>query len=329
MSTVPVLIHFLGLCVFSSHIPGDPGQKVILPAVVYTDPRSIATKNLPAQRTGRVTPVPPSAHGRVTGDSTMAHSIWDPVPHVEDHVAIMMFPTASADPSSDWGGPPIVLPNTSYSYVKLTGDHLQLAASTALPDLDPLRLPHLRDDLCNKMTALNARFQPPAYTGAAAVVALPPGAIRACLPTGNNRVDTEATLNSAGDLVILANTGGVQKVLRLTPLGGRVTLVIANIPVSCLSGVCGSPQSSAINGVAHVQAYYGMGVGSTSCNSLIATWYSQRAGSPQQPLGCSMASLPFGAGHNKVVVARAGTGSGGVYPTTQMSNFECSNSQWP
>ncbi|HXH38426.1 MAG TPA: hypothetical protein VNN08_07340, partial [Thermoanaerobaculia bacterium] len=79
---IPVIIHFVGLALFSSQVPNDCGVKVILPTVIYTDPRIVtAAAQTQARRLAKAA-------------ATSSVQPIGPVPHVQDHVALLVFPAA-------------------------------------------------------------------------------------------------------------------------------------------------------------------------------------------------------------------------------------------
>jgi hypothetical protein len=286
MSTpIPIIVHFVGIALFSSQVPNDCGLKVILPKVVYTAPKT-------AQAVKKTN-------------------------HVEDHAAVLIFRTDSYVPGSSWGKP-IPLPKTkgqtvSYEYVKLDGDRVRFDSGIDNQglDFDRPQLPPLVA-LCPAMTTLDRRFQPP-YNGAAAVFDLPQGAVKACI--ADARIDTEVKFNGDKTFVISASTMRKTKELRLKPIGGKIELIVANVPVNCLkNGVCSPPSTTAMDGMSHVHAYYGMVSQNTSCNKTIADWIATTTDIPTE--------------HCSIVLPAA---AGGPVPQghVEMTDLECSNSRYP
>lgn len=297
-SSIPIIVHFVGLALFSSQVPNDCGLKVILPKVVYTAPKTAAAAT--------------------KGKSAAASSS----PHVEDHQAVLIFRTGSYVSSSTWGKPTLLPKNNaaagSYEYVKLDGDRVRFDSGVDNQGLDFNRpqLPPL-GALCPSMTTLDRRFLPP-YDGAAAVFDLSQGIVKGCNAT--TRIDTEVRFNGDGDLIISASTMKLKKELRLKPVDGKVELIVANIPVNCLrNGVCSTPSATAINGISHVHAYYGMAGQSASCNKTISEWLTAATDNDAPTERC-MIVLPPAAG---------GPRPGHATAAVEMSDFECSNSQWP
>ncbi len=333
-ATVTAIIHFVGLCVFSSQVPNDCGLHVLLPRVVYSSFSTSATSRIesapPAQLAGgRVAPPQTKSQHEVSSlaNATTSTQVPHDTPHVQDHVSLLVFSKAFYASNLNWK--PTDLPgNTSYYYVRLDGDRVRFETHTkgnVAASLANLSLPHLQTECCHAMQALNPGFLPP-YTGAAAVFDLPEGSVSACLastPDNNGRMDTEVTLNTSGSLVISASTMTVSKEIRLkTGPSGDIEAMVANVPVDFLNGIFTEPQLSAINGVPHVHAYYQMGDGnSASCATSLQAWLQQFGNTAGQ---CAMTILAPVAGR-----AVPGTAGKGPPPLTLGMNFECSNTQWP
>jgi hypothetical protein len=146
------------------------------------------------------------------------------------------------------------------------------------------------------------------------------------------RIDTELSLQSNGFLTISASTMRATKEIRLKPssLTGKFELIVANVPLSCLTnGFCSPPNQNAIDSVPHVHAYYEMGAGqSATCNTSITAWFQANQTNPLvvPTNGCAVSSIPDAAG---------GFGNLGLAskPTDRLArkatDFECSNSRFP
>ncbi|HXH38459.1 MAG TPA: hypothetical protein VNN08_07515, partial [Thermoanaerobaculia bacterium] len=203
-------------------------------------------------------------------------------------------------------------------YVKLDGERIRF--DSGIPNqaarLVHLQLPSLKA-LCPTMTSLNSNFEPP-YSGAAAVFDLPQGNVSACM-VARRRIDTEIGLESSGFLTISASTMRVRKEIKLKPdsTSGRITLIVANVPATCLTGTCSTPSPKALDGVTHVHAYYAMGNCQGTTKS-ITTW-AGGANSPQRPRNQCTVSVPDAAGG--FGMSENGHNHG--------ADFECSNSSWP
>jgi hypothetical protein len=315
-SPISVFIHTVGIVLFSSQVPNDCGLKALVPLVAYTNPYTdprIARAASSSFQAG-------SSAKMATTPARWDHPIG-PAPHVEDHVALLVFPATEYITNTNWSTP-ITLPgDPTYKYVKLDGERIRF--ETGLPNqassLANLKLPSLHA-LCPSMHSLNANFQPP-YFGAAAVFDLPQGNVNACL-IPNKRIDTEIGLQSSGILTISASTMRVRKEIQLKPdSSGTIKLIVANVPVSCLTnGYCSAPNPSAINGVSHVHAYYAMGDGQMAGMN-ITDWVSS---ANQMPTNQCVVSIPNAAGG----FGMAGKTKNGN-PDPMGADFECSNSAWP
>jgi hypothetical protein len=304
-----VIMQFVGLCMFSNQVPNDDGLKVILPQVVYHDPR-IVTERM---------------------SMATAHHIGEPVVsvpngpqrHVEDHIAIMAFKMSSYMTHVNWAAPTPLPGDPTYGYVKLDGDRLRI--ETGLPDpkvgiLGDLKLPPLKT-LCPLMATLAPGFQPP-YAGAAAVFDLPQGTVNSC--SAGLRVDTEVKLDVGGTFVISASTMRSRKEIRFRG-NGVVELIVANIPTSCLSAAgCTPVDPSSIAGVSHAHAYYAMGTQSASCNASVQAWFNSATAAEKPAAPCVM-TIPAAAGGSGM----AEVGKLAAPSSTQATNFECSNTKWP
>lgn len=318
-------IFFVGLTVFSNQIPNDCGVKAILPRVVYTSPlhherykisgqpqEVIAQAGGPSRRFGTAIPVP-------IGDYK----------HVEDHSAVLVFPTTSYHPTSNWGTPEVIKNKdgtpTPYSFVRLEGDLVRFPSnSTTATSLAGVTLPSLGGMVCPaKMQSLKAEYLPP-YTGAAAVFELPQGTITSCMSTtshGMDRLDTKLELTSPGAIfTVSASTMKTRKELRLKATNGQVELLVANVPLRYLNGDTSEIESTALNGMEHDHAYYAMGSSATgSCSMNLKQWYETMKNNNQlgniQP--CNLTGPYWKT-----------TGGGGL-PSPMAASFECSNTQWP
>jgi hypothetical protein len=323
---IPVTIHFVGLALFSQMVPNDCGLKVILPQVAYSDPRTPMSASMqmqPAAPRPAPAPAPPQSGNLIAPGNLVPVPIGQ-VHHVEDHVALLVFPAAGYLPTSNWGTPTTLPGDSSYLYVKLNGERIRFESGIPNQGLvTNLKLPPLQG-YCPSLTSLNARFQPP-YDGAAAVFDLPQGNVGGCNYAGK-RIDTEVALQSSGFLTISASTTRVRKEIRLKPVAGSLNLIVANVPVSCLTPTgCAQPNPSALNGVSHVHAYYEMGEGSTASCMSVTDWISNHSALVAHN-SCVMSSLPGAAGGISLPDAKR---NNGVLSAVQGDNFECSNSAWP
>jgi hypothetical protein len=324
VTTAQVILHFVGLATFLPPVPNDPILNVILPRVVYTDTRTPIAMAKSGRALSTVTP----SKSRTTASFSSAR-------RVEDHMAILVYRANSYVSSTNWsrfqlpGTPPPNFslktsnPPVAYEYVQLERDQVQFTSgiSDQPLDLSAMTLPPL-ESLCPSMTSLNADFRPP-YAGAAGVVEIPHGVVKACY--AGMRIDTEIKLDSTGDLVVSANNPRAHKELRLKPVGGRVELIVANIPLSCLNAAgCMQPALGSVNSLAHTHVYYEMVDKSTQCNGTIQTWNLQ-ADAARKPGGTCTIGVPKAAGG----LGMHEQPDGGPLHHDNITDFECSNSRFP
>jgi hypothetical protein len=334
MPDTTAVIFFVGLTVFTNSIQNDCGVKAILPRVVYNSPF-----------TG--TPIPHRLHSSARPQQLIAQAggrgrfggllVLEEVQHVEDHEAVLVFPTASYHPSSNWGAPEVVKrngTNTTYSFVRLDGDYVRFISNSAIiptcnqpPTTLPasVKLPPLRNAVCPaKMQSLRSEYLPP-YTGAAAVFDLPQGTLESCLSTpsaNKRRLDTKLTLTSPGPyFVVSASTMKTRKELRLKAnSAGFVELMVTNLPKRYLAGDTTELSTSAMNGLKHDNAYYAMGATANgSCNTSLEGWFNSLA-TNQVPPNCQLNGLGL-----KLMAGAPGQ----ILDKVAAASFECSNTQWP
>lgn len=309
-TAVQVLVHVMGLTVFSTQIPGDPGLKVIIPKVVYVDPWSART--------------------------TSATKVNPPLKHVEDHKAVIAFETATLDATSTWGPvKPLRDTNGDWSYVELTNDYVrfdlggyinnstQRSTTSKVAAAAGLKLPHLTS-LCSGDAHLKPIYLPIThYSGAAGVIDIPPGTAQACQTKYAGRVDAESALTASGSFTLYAGSGSSLKKLRLKPAGSatKLNVIVANVPVSCLNSGCAMPNPNAIDGLPHTVALYNMGADDTSaCNTPLKSWWDSLA-EADKPGNCMIPDIPAALG---------GQGGMTLMKNNRVAyNFECSDTQWP
>jgi hypothetical protein len=296
-----VLIFFVGLTMWSDQLPNDCGVKAILPRVVHDMPN-----------TGRDTP------------------------HVQNHMAAIVFPADSYDSQTGWAEPATLMSGTGaptppgqvFKYLVLDCDTVRFvtdAADNSPANLSGLTLPRLQRDLCPARQTLNAGYQLP-YGEAAAVVYVPAGALRTCLSVpedSEGRLETRLQLKTAGNLVISAGTmREPNKQLRLKPPpdGGPLQVMIANMPAPYYLGNHAKPRTGAIDGMSHEKVYYAMsGPTGSTCAMGLRDWWNQLQ-DPDEIFLCSATTV---------------TGTATVPPiisttlSTSGANFECSNTRWP
>jgi hypothetical protein len=132
---------------------------------------------------------------------------------------------------------------------------------------------------------------------------------------GNHPMYPQMKAQSSCFLTISASTMRVPKEIRLKPSAttGKFELIVANVPVSCLTnGFCSPPAQNAMDSVTHVHAYYAMGDGqSAACNTSITTWFQANQTNPSLiPSNTCSVTIPD-------------------QPQPDMTDVQCSNSKWP
>lgn len=316
VTAAEVLIHFLGICLWANEVPNDCGQKIILPQIVYRDPGA--------------------AVDRIAVPT--AHHIGEPVAaplhtqrrHIEDHVAVLIFPQSIYDTNVNWAKPTPLPSDPGYGYVKLDGERVRFL--TGLPDqalkTGELYLPGLTG-LCPTMGSLKAEYQPP-YSGAAAVIDLPQGEAYACHTSV--RVDSEVRLFASNIFTISASTMRARKEIRLkTDVMVPTELIVANVPVSCLSAEgCKKVEATSLAGVPHSRAYFEMAT--NVCDASLSDWTIPATSDQKVMCKVHFPYLGPGAGDLRIGHFAPRTNippSGGGTDPGEMANFECSNAKYP
>lgn len=321
------LVRMLGIIVLTNQVPNDCGTHAILPRLIGDPMITMAMQQNPAAPAARIA-------RPATISLTNAHS-----PYIEKHQSVIIFQTSARHPSSSWGNVKPFPFAANTSYVEIDGERLRFVANNNNPaaDLAIVDLPHIRTQCCAAFNTFNSGFLPP-YRGAAAVIDIPFGAIKACKATtsqpNKERADTEIRLNYDGPyFVISASTMTTTKELRIT--GTRPTVIIANVPQRWIDLHDDTPKNAqAIDGVPHYHAYYNMGAGAaTACSQSLDTCGTHPSDACES-LWLQYAGKP-GKGASTgdaVTVARAGNNNDTadpMMPNRMMVDFQCSNSQWP
>ncbi|HEV7240101.1 MAG TPA: hypothetical protein VGQ36_12750 [Thermoanaerobaculia bacterium] len=281
MSATEAVIHFIGIVMLTASVPNDPGVKAIVPRI-----EGFAVESA-TQRVGR---------GRRSSE---------PVRAVEPHVAAIIYEKSDKLGISNWT--PANFRET-WEYVVLQHERLQFVTSAAngTPSI-PRDLPHA----CSTMT-LQAPFQPPHYTSAAAVVDIPEGSLEVCVARQSNdspsggRADTRLFLKTNGSFVIVAtNASEPAKTITLKP---DATVFLVNIPPTRLD--IETPLTSLVESLPHHQAYDAMG-GTSNCTHHLDV------------------SNVCKSCDESLMKKRRPARSGSSLPEIMIIDSECSNSQWP
>jgi hypothetical protein len=327
------VIHFIGICLFSTQPPNQPGVHVILPRIVAQGANhneQVASMNFQKVRT--VTN--PSANAaRRPGVGVPVPAT---MPDVETHIAFIAFPTNSVMSEIGWHAVPLPQANPEgLSYIELHGEHVRFHTLNGLNDPVPsgitLPLPKVKNS-CNA-TNLGQAFQPnTGYTGAAGVVEIVDGTLSACsakvtsTSTGQtvvfDRADAELTMKYNGAIVIRTSDGA-----KVLVLSGARPIYVANVPVPWPATF-----SHSSNSLPHYLAYYRM-TNNPNPSSCLALG-GPVAPIPDCPVEPGMIHVfndhdpqhATSAAQNQTLQTAAKNG-GGIQ--TMTSNSECSNSQFP
>lgn len=302
-SPVDVIIFFVGLTLWSEKLPNDYGVKAILPRVVDK-------------------------------------------PHIENHTAALIFRKDSFVAQSGWKKvkelprrDPASATEPVYQYVPLDADTVRFLTkgTNDRPSLAGMKLSRL-GNLCPAILNLRADFRAPSYPGAAAVVALPEGKVRACLSVpaeSQGRLDTRLDLKTTGELVVVTTTPGLipffhRKLLRLKQQCGKpIELIVANLPASYYEKVMTMTDRVRIDSthLPHSIAYVDMGESSgPSCTPNLQNWWDHL--DPEGiPLCSASAGFALPSMPPDVTLSLAENNPDLISPSGV--NYECSNTQWP
>lgn len=320
MDATQVVIHFIGLVLFSTHVTNDPGLHAILPAIHFeppthgnpTQPVTAASSSSASPGVAHASPAAPSS----SASPGAAHASVST--NIEPHVALLIFHEDVVANDSQWQASTIVsrFPQAatlaSWKYVKLTGEHITFIVDSPsnprakLPPNMP-RLPRLPGAT---PTGLTSGYQWP-YSKAAAVVDIPEGTLSACHATtiAAGRIDTRLTLNATGTLTIVAAKSGVVKTLVLNT-STNPTIYLVNVPPPRVKGT-----DAATAGDSHFRAYCSM-IGKDQTGTCSRPSVAANA---EPVLGC------------EPVFFAPGSTTGGFLEVGPIfsANAECSNTQWP
>ncbi len=337
MNATQVVIHFIGIVLFSTEVTNDPGLHAILPAI---------RQDFHQPPIGRL-PQSVSADGASSASPGAApdHSSA----HVEPHVAMLIFHQDLILNESQWPTLAVVskFPEktslAAYRYVELTGEHIAFVVDSHRNGQATLP-PNMPRFSCGK-TRLAKGYQWP-YSDAAAMVDIPEGELSVC-DAGTiapGRMDTRLLLDTSGTLtVVAAKSGRVNTlVLRTT---ANPTIYMANVPLPRVKGALGATADAP-----HFQAYFDMldRGRTTVCTGkpLARKGAPAVAGCVTRPVFRTLDPALAGADGGFSPPHRVVRAHGGVRPPVQpplplsagqyhpmgimfMANAECSNTQWP
>ena len=233
------IIQFIGIVLFSSAIPNDPGVHAILPRI---DAGTHATHNVNAGDTHQPAEEPPAG--------------------VEDHVAVILYRDEDViERGKNWKRTGVLRNN--WNFVELDGEQVQFLTNgrneePKIPrDIPRAVAPSSRCLLAARApVGFKDEFQGPTYKGAEAVVDIPAGILSACAAdtrTEANRIDTTLLMKTEGVLVITGKKATEARAKTIT-LAGDAVVYVANVPPHFLfTGVAEPPA-----GEPHWEAYTAM-----------------------------------------------------------------------
>ena len=217
-------IHFIGLALFSTQVPGENGLRVLLPRIE-------------SKHTGHRIPLTPS-------EETVQASI-------ESHVAAIVYDGSAVLQEIGWT--PEDLPSqmvapsastTKFRMVRLNGERITFHATGSNPAVGGTVSLALPKPTCG------LEFERPIEV--AGMVVIPGGTLSTCMVTDRRRFDTRLTLQNNGVITVWAVTEGVTTAsTKAVVLRGDATVYVVNVPASAMS-------TTAVQGMdtAHYLAYY-------------------------------------------------------------------------
>lgn len=297
-----VVIHFIGLVMWTSAVANDPGVHAILPRV---QPSSV------------VADTDPHHHQRARGVAAFNT--------IEPHVGVLLFPASALHDDSNWPALPFALPanNPPFLHVALAGEHLNFI--TGAPN-DPVTvkptIPKLR---CDNATGFIPGFQWP-YAEAAAVVDVAEGEVYGCNAT-LGRTDSRLKLQTSGLLTIVGTKPGEVKTLVLK-INSPTLVYLANVPAAYLEqGAAYTP-----TGDSHTLAYVAM-LGKSKTNPCTAAAARRSAARPKPGPAIVATTNPQPCTEPPPLIPPGQTPPPRIpdpLPAIMgIVNSECSNTGWP
>lgn len=295
MNLVEAFVFFVGLAVVTDQVPNDAGVKVIMPTV-----RHHTGFTLPWRRTAA---------------------------HVEDHMAVLIFPTDSyVKRQSSWKIAGTLKEHPEFSYVKLDGDSVRFltgeAANPASALSDNVVLPRLKREICPNLQGLRSDYEWP-YAGGSAVFSVSQGTMESCV--SKTGINTKLVLSTDGTLTVSASTMRRRKDFVLKPAAsGKIELVAANLPTRyILQGNYADESPDRHARMVHSSVYASMVTareGEAMCHLSLYEWFLAH-GEFIQPQ-CNLSIPGLGSQQPKPMTSAA-------LIDGAVANFECSNTQYP
>jgi hypothetical protein len=229
-----VVIHFIGLVMWTASVTNDPGLHAILPRV----------------------------HPSVVLDTSGHHETHRIAAFetIQKHTALLLFPQSAVVASqSTWKTQRIADPQFlqpalhGYHQVALAGEQLTFlpSAPNPVPAAMPTNIPKFS---CPSQPPLVAGFQWP-YSEAAAVVDVPEGELSVCEAqnVAPGRVDARLTLETGNTLTVIGSRSGSVKTLVLNT-SAPLTIYVVNVPFARIL----DPTTFNEIGDKHYYAYWAM-----------------------------------------------------------------------
>lgn len=209
------IIQFIGIVLFSSAIPNDPGVHAILPRI---------DSGMHAEHTVNAGTAQQPAEEQPMG--------------VEDHVAVILYRDEDViSQSKSWKRTGVLKNN--WNFVELDGEQVQFITNRRNDEPKiPRDIPRAVSPASRCLMAATApvgfrnEFQAPTYRGAEAVVDIPAGILSACAAdsrTEANRIDTTLVMKTDGVLVITGKKTTEARAKTIT-LAGDAVVYVANVP---------------------------------------------------------------------------------------------------
>jgi hypothetical protein len=306
LADTQAIIFFVGLALWSSAVPNDAGNHVILPPVHYTGQNA----------TGRM-----AAH-TMNSDSQRGIRSVDGSPHVVDHVAAIITYADSFGRVSGWPAPVPIGNQTTFSYVPLndppSGNTEYVKFVTGDSNPQNLTITAMLPKLPG-VTALNP--------ASATIFDVPYGSMKSCLSLTRKqmpRLDTKLELATNGTLTVSDRAG--TKSIEIKPHGDTIMVVVANIPKKYLQGDYSDP-SDPLETMPHVYGYYA--VTNASCGDCVQTLKDWFLHNVEEIEPCNSDVTLVGGRLRAPDCRTVSTPENTIAGVMQGSNFMCSNEGWP
>ena len=293
------IIQFIGIVLFSSAVPADPGVHAIVPRIDQATHHHQQKEQKDQLNIGDV--------------KSMA-SGYEELEGVENHVAVLLFRKRDViGTAGTWKRTGEL--RSDWQFVQLDGEQVQFLTNGVndAPAV-PASLPRIEGGDClvqaEATTGFKDAFQAPDYAGAAAVIDIPLGTLAVCGKKSAHsdsviRVDTTLAMKNEGVLVIAARRASDGTAKTITLHGGALVYV-ANVPPRYVFEGTYDPMTSD----SHWEAYHEM----------IDTPCPSRPQMPPVAEACDLSGL-----------SEAWRIAQNDPPTLvlMMVGSECSNTQWP